>query len=1023
MLQKQAISINFAKGLDQKTDPKQVQLGNFLALANTVYNIVGQLTKRNGFPKLSNLPHEASYLTTFKGDLTAVGSDLQAYNPASAKWIDRGNLQPISLSVMPLIRNNLNQTQADSATAPNGLVCTAYTETTGAAVSYKYAVSDSVTGQNILAPALLPSVAATNGTPKVFVLGNYFVIVYASGGSNLVYLAVSYVNTALAPATGTISTDYTTASTLAFDGVVFNNSLYMAWNGAASASIVMATLNSILIVSSNFIVDATHAATMVSVTADAANSRIWVSYYDGATSAGYALVVNTSLIALMSPTQFIAATTVLNLTSLATMGVGTFYWEVSNDYSYAAIPTHFIRGVTISAPVTVTTGTVGTAYVVIRSVGLASKAFYVDDMAYFMAAYQSPYQPTYFLINASSTAAAPVVAAKLAYSNGGGYLVTGLPSVTVTGMVAQVPYLFKDLIEAANKDTNVPSGTQVNGIYSQTGINLASLNLTTDGLDSAEIGNNLNLSGGFGWMYDGYLPVEQNFFVYPDSIAATTATGAGGLVAQQYFYQFTYEWTDNQGNAFRSAPSIPISITTTTGSSTNTLKVPYLRLTYKTANPVKIVGYRWSTAQQTYYQFTSISQPTLNSTTADSASITDANSDATILGNNIIYTNGGVLENANAPASNIMTLFDTRLWAVDAEDPDLLWFSKQIIEATPVEMSENLTRFIAPNAGSAISTGPITALAPMDDKLIIFKRNGAIYYINGTGPDNTGANSQYSEPIFITGTVGCTNQHSIVMTNVGLMFQSDKGIWILKRSLETEYIGAAVSDFNGATVLSAINVPSTNEVRFTLSTGQTLMYDYYVGQWGTFTGIPGVSSTIFQGLHTYINRFGQVFQERPGTYLDGANPVLISFTTSWLNLAGLQGYQRAYFFYLMGTYLTPHKLNVKIAYDYNNSPEQSSIIHPNNFAPTYGGPQSNGQNTVYGQDTPYGGPGNIEWWRVFLDRQRCSAFRITVEEIYDASFGVPAGQGLTLSGINLVVAVKKGFRPQSAAESVGGRST
>ena len=30
-----------------------------------------------------------------------------------------------------------------------------------------------------------------------------------------------------------------------------------------------------------------------------------------------------------------------------------------------------------------------------------------------------------------------------------------------------------------------------------------------------------------------------------------------------YFYQVTYEWSDSQGNLFRSAPSIPISVTTT----------------------------------------------------------------------------------------------------------------------------------------------------------------------------------------------------------------------------------------------------------------------------------------------------------------------------------------------------------------------------------------------------------------------------------------------------------------------------
>jgi hypothetical protein len=198
---------------------------------------------------------------------------------------------------------------------------------------------------------------------------------------------------------------------------------------------------------------------------------------------------------------------------------------------------------------------------------LASKAFLVNGVAYFLSAYQSAYQPTYYLINASqSLSSSPVVVSELAYQNGGGYLTVGLPSALVTDTTVQIAYLFKDLIAAVNKTTNPPTGTQVNGIYSQTGVNMISFDLSTDGLDTAEIGQNLNLSGGFLWNYDGVNAVENNFFVWPDNIELTPAASGGGMSAQQYFYQVTYEWTDNQGNAYRSAPSIPVSTTVVAGS-------------------------------------------------------------------------------------------------------------------------------------------------------------------------------------------------------------------------------------------------------------------------------------------------------------------------------------------------------------------------------------------------------------------------------------------------------------------------
>ncbi len=173
---------------------------------------------------------------------------------------------------------------------------------------------------------------------------------------------------------------------------------------------------------------------------------------------------------------------------------------------------------------------------------------------------------------------------------------------------------------------------------------------------------------------------------------------------------------------------------------------------------------------------------------------------------------------------------------------------------------------------------------------------------------------------------------------------------------------------------------------------------------------------MFEELHTFINAAGNTYQENPGFYLDSSNPVLMKFKTGPIRLGDLQGYQRAYFFYLLGTYLSPHKLYVKIYYDYSQTPSQSLLISPVNFSPAYG---SGASQSPYGQGNPYGGPSNAEDWRIFFETQRCMAFSLEIEEIYDPSFGVAAGAGLTLSGINAVMAFKKTYRPQAAAISAG----
>lgn len=1021
--QKQPVSINFSKGINTKTDPWQLSPGEFQELNNSIFTKGGLLQKRNGYAKLPALPADASYATTLNDNLTAIGGSIMALNAGSQSWVSRGNISPMEVSTLPLIRNSINQIQCDATISPNGLVCTVYTENNSGASVYKYAIADSVTGQNIVRPTLIPVTTGTvTGSPRVFVIGNYFVIIFTNvitAVSHLQYISISSANASIITTNQDIAASYVSAPTVAWDGLVTNNTLYVAYNttsGGQSVKIALLTLSQVVLgqTPTTTRTFAGSIATMMSLCVDETNPTmfiIYLSFYDLGSTTGYTAAVHTNLVVVFNPQLIIAAGTILNITSAAQLGVCSVYYEVSNNYSYDTIASHYVGCVTVTSA-----GVVGTPFVSIRSVGLASKAFIVDAVIYYTAVYSSPYQPTYFLIDGNnSSSSSPRVIAKLAYENGGGYLTLGLPGVFVDGMTARFAYLFKDFIAAQSTSSATPVAGEILGVYSQTGINLSSF-VFGDGIDAAEIAGNLHISGGFLWQYDGYLPVENNFFLYPDSVEPVSSGVAGSMAAQQYFYVVTYEWEDNQGNVYRSATSIPATVTLTVTTSV-AVHIPTLRLTYKVPNPAKIVIYRWSVAQPVFYRVTSLTAVIVNSTTADDISYTDSASDASILGNDILYTTGGVVENINAPATNIITLFDTRLWLVDAEDKNLLWFSKQVIENTPVEMSDLLTFFVAPTTAAQGSTGPITALAPMDDKLIIFKEN-AIYYINGSGPDNTGANNQYSQPIFITSTVGCSDQQSIVFMPQGLMFQSNKGIWLLGRSLETSYIGAPVEKFNASIVQSAVNVPETNQVRFTLDTGETLMYDYYYGQWGTFSGVSAVSSCIYQGRHTFINLSGLVFQENPGSYLDGSNPVLMNFTTSWFNLAGLQGYQRAFFFYLLGKYYSPHKLYIQVAYNYNPGPQDSVLISPSNFSPVYGG-DGDDEEAPYGQQATYGGPSDVEDWRIFFKKQRCQSFQLTINEIYDASLGVVAGAGLTLSGLNIIVGVKQGFRTISSGKSVG----
>ncbi len=999
-LNKTEVPINFSKGLDLKSDPHQVQVGNFLALQNSVFTTTGRLTKRNGFNNITTLPNDnQTTLTTLNDNLIATGSNLYAFSQDTNQSI---------------VRASTGQSAPDIALAPNGLLLTVYIDST---LPY-YQISDSVTGQQIVARTALP---ATAFSPRVVVMGVYFIITYIvlTGGTNrLHYIAIPISQPSVPGPDTTISTDVAPTSP-GYDTTVINDKMYFAW--AANSNIIKTQyLTSALALSTVANQAFTADATLVSISADGPSNVVYVTYF-ATTPGGKTIAYDLTLTPIMAPSISNGGNPIRTAVSIANGRSIIIYY--ANPRSFGSFdPPHiivdFVFQVILTLPVSgVGTGTISGVTTVKRNASIASKPFVKDGLYYILLTYgntnqadpqYNSNQPTYFLVDQNGN-----TYLKIAYSNGGGYPTTQVvPSVYLQNGNYYLPYLISDFLTTVNKGTNLPTGTPVNAIYTQLGINLAIFSLNTVGQQSSEIADALHLTGGQLWEYDGVRPVELGFHLYPETIVSRPSATGGLLTAQTYFYSFTYEWTDNQGNLHRSAPSIPVKITTTGATSSVEFDVNTLLFTYKAPpNPVRIVGYRWSTAQQIYYQFTSITSPPLNVLNQSSIVISDTLADSAILGNPILYTTGGVVENIGAPACIASCLFNNRLFIISAENRNLLWFSKVVIQNVPVEMSDLLTKYVAPTTGAQGSTGPMTALGAMDDKLIIFKKD-AIYYINGTGPDNTGANDGFSDPIFITGTVGCANPNSVVLIPDGIMFQSDKGIWLLARDLSTRYIGAPVEQFNNEIIESAEAIPGTNQVRFIIS-NTTLMYDYFFAQWGTHTNVRGISGTLYQGAHTYLNDLGQVYQEQSGLYSDGAKPVLMSLTTSWINIAGLQGYERFYFMHLLGTYFTPFKLNVQMAYNYNPSPTQATLVTPDNFVGPWGSEAN------WGSGGPWGGPGNIFEARVFPTTQKCESFQLTITEVYDASLGVMAGQGLTLSGLELTVGIKKGYRVQSAGRSFG----
>jgi len=489
------------------------------------------------------------------------------------------------------------------------------------------------------------------------------------------------------------------------------------------------------------------------------------------------------------------------------------------------------------------------------------------------------------------------------------------------------------------------------------------------------------------------------------TIVALGSASANSL----YSYKITYEWIDNQGQLHRSSPSpvlTPLAsgqvytFASGTTSGVVTLTIPTLRVTNKNGVLIKI--YRTLANQSVYFLVNASLLSLANDSTADSVIFIDQTPDSIIQGNNQIYTTGE-LEDYAVPATKSLSVFKNRILTVDSESGYNFNYSKQALQGFPVEFSPEFVQ----NVGSV--AGAISAIAGMDDKIIIFKSGlsagPSILYMVGTGPAASGAGNDFTDPLPVAVDCGCVDRSSIVLTPNGLIFKSDKGIYQLDRSLQASYIGAPVESYNQFSVVSSQLIPNSTQVRFLLSNGTLLMYDYFFQKWASFSNPAGISDCIFQGQHTYIAVDGKVYQEyglkaassnilvNPSqiNYYDGTNtPILMSFQTAWIKLAGLQGYQRSFFFYLLANYLSDHQLSVSLYTNFSSTPDQTDLITPN--ASDF-----------------------LENWRIFVKNQRCQSFQIALQEVYTGTIGA----AFTMSGVNLIVGAKSQFRTIPSAQSMG----
>jgi hypothetical protein len=981
MLQKQSLPINFSGGMNTKIDEKQLDIGQLYSIVNGVYTSPKQIKKRNGYSAYptydingQKIPTPES-LAAFNNELIAFGNErLFSYSSNTQKWIDKGVMFNLNVESSSIMRNAYNATKL-TCDANFNIGAYAWKDSRGGC---RFSISDLDT--NTLFQSDQP-LTAGGDNPKLVSNQNFFYFFFTEGTA-IKYRKVNSANPSVILSEVTIVNNLS-ASNPRYDIVSLNNRIYVAYQSSLGNPLQVFYIDETDALSSSVSITGETATVTVSINTDD-QFRIWVSYYNG-TAVKMACFSYTLGAVLLGATIIETIANVNNLSAISTSSTSQTIL-----YTVTASPAsnYFVKKNTVTLA-----GVVGTPSVFLRSVGQASKLFQNQGVQYTLLVHESSLQSTYFLSTISGE-------------------IQGRFSVGVGGTVIEqnsldlFPILSNGQFMCVNQ---IKSNVQSNGttFASTYGVNrtLVNFNPSLNYQDSG-LGQNLYVTGGILKNYDGSVVTEDNFFLYPENVTFGVTQTTGGFIASgTYQYAAVYAWYDNRGQLHRSAVSIPQTKVISTGGATHAQEViiPTLRLTYKTN--VFIEVYRTESNGTLFYKVSSTTSPTFNNTSVDSITFVDTLADATILSNELLYTTGGVLDNDPAPNASIITNWKNRIVLAGLENAQQIAFSKLFVPGNPAQFSD-FFRLTISNQG-----GPITGLGVLDDKLVIFKRS-SLFILSGNGPNDLGQQDDFGSPDRIASDVGCTDPSSIVITPKGLMFKSEKGIYLLDRGASLTYIGAEVEAYNNLTVTAATLVPNNNQVRFLTSSNLALVYDLYVERWSIFDNHSGKDAEILINNYVYLRNDGMIFFE-DGSYLDNSEPISLQVDTGWLSFAGIQGFQRVYKMLGLGEFYSKHKIMVQCAYNYNNSFISEKVIDSDAFinSSTYG------NSATYGSDALYGGPGllNAYQFRVDMNVQKAQSIRIKITELQNDTYG----RGLSLSNLNFEVGLKSGTGKLNQSQTFG----
>ena len=491
----------------------------------------------------------------------------------------------------------------------------------------------------------------------------------------------------------------------------------------------------------------------------------------------------------------------------------------------------------------------------------------------------------------------------------------------------------------------------------------------------SKLGDNFFISSGMLLEYDGKNLMESSF-ITPCAIRSVASNAGAGIAAGTYSFVAVYEYLDANGQRSQSAPSDPSSITI--GGAVASFTVNVATYIGRKGQFVAVVLYMTTNGGSTYYRQSQLYSGNTVLTTFTVSSVVDGSTE-------VLYTTGGVVANDPPPPTKYICSHQERLYAIDADYPNQISYTKKSGINKSAEWSVFFKIYLS--ASDIKRANELIGLASLNEKLIILRKS-SLYYLSGDGPNDLGEQNNFTEPELISSDLGCIESQSIIATPRGILFKSAKGIYLLDPSLNPNYIGSPVEEYNSEEVIASALVENKNIVYFQ-TTSRIMIYDYLIDRWSVDT-IAAIGLTIFNNKPVILKSANTISFESTA-YADQfgvtTTGIAMLVETGWIKTTGIQDFGRIVNALILGKYKSAHTLRVDVYYDYVETVASSyDLTH-------------NVAQSVY-------------QFRIQLKQQKCESIKFKIYDVPESE-----GESCELTNLTLELGVKQGTYKTQASRN------